>query len=86
MQQLTLYRRDACLLCALAEALLRDEDMPYVTRDVESDSDLEARYGVRIPVVARADGAELGWPFDVVALRAFAAAADAGRSRGHPTG
>ncbi len=73
MQQLTLFRREACLLCALAEELLRDQDLSYATRDVESDPDLETRYGARIPVVMRADGAELGWPFDTAALRNFVA-------------
>ncbi|WP_297900180.1 glutaredoxin family protein [Metallibacterium sp.] len=75
MQQsaLMLYRRDACLLCALAEALLGEAGVPYAVVDIESSPVLEARYGTRIPVLARADGAELGWPFDAAALRVFVA-------------
>ncbi len=75
MQQpvFTLYRRDACLLCALAEALLGEAGVIYVVVDIESGAALEARYGTRIPVLARADGAELGWPFDAEALRVFVA-------------
>ena len=75
MQQpaLILYRRDACLLCALAEALLGEAGIRYATVDIESGAVLEARYGTRIPVLARSDGAELDWPFDAAALRAFLA-------------
>ncbi len=72
----TLYRRDACLLCALAEALLAEAGAAYAVVDIESDPALEARYGTRIPVLARADGAELGWPFDTAALGAFLARGD----------
>ena len=75
MQQpaLILYRRDACLLCALAEALLGEAGIRHATVDIESGAALEARYGTRIPVLARSDGAELDWPFDAAALRAFLA-------------
>ena len=75
MQQpmLTLYRRDACLLCALAEALLAEAGIRCATVDIESSAALEARYGTRIPVLAHSDGAELDWPFDAAALRAFLA-------------
>ena len=39
---------------------------------IDGDDDLEARYGVRVPVlVDRAAGRELGWPFDVAAIASF---------------
>ena len=38
-----------------------------------NDDALEARYGIRVPVLRRGDGAELDWPFDVEAVRAFVA-------------
>ena len=43
-------------------------------REVFDDLGLQARYGERIPVLRREDsGAELDWPFDAVAIRAFIA-------------
>ncbi len=64
---LVLYSTSACHLCEQAEALL----MPLVERgllvavdDVAESDALFARYGERIPVVARpATGDELDWPF-----------------------
>jgi len=41
------------------------------TRDISGDLELISRYGYRIPVLVRDNGAELGWPFsrsDVEAL------------------
>jgi hypothetical protein len=41
--------------------------------DISSDVDLVRQYGIRIPVLKRADGAELGWPFDALDVERFTA-------------
>lgn len=70
---ITLYRRDRCSLCELAEAMLREAGWDYVSVWLEEDAAAEQRYGWRIPVLRRADtGAELDWPFDPLKLRRFA--------------
>jgi hypothetical protein len=40
--------------------------------DITGDDELLEKYGIRIPVLKRVDtGAELGWPFDAVAVLRF---------------
>lgn len=68
---LVLYHTSACHLCEQAEALLRARGLAYVCVDVAGDEALLEAYGVRIPVLRRPDGAELGWPFDARSLEAF---------------
>lgn len=66
---LTLYQRDDCHLCDLAVAVLaqaRAGDFSSVF--IDDDPGLEARYGVRVPVLRDASGRELDWPFDGVRL------------------
>jgi hypothetical protein len=41
--------------------------------DITSDVALVRLYGVRIPVLKRSDGAELGWPFDTLDIERFTA-------------
>lgn len=65
------YRRADCLLCELAEAWLRDIPGAFTAIDIDAYPALEARYGTRVPVLCRGDGAELAWPFDPDALRVF---------------
>ncbi|TGD73578.1 glutaredoxin family protein [Mangrovimicrobium sediminis] len=66
-----LYGTSACHLCEEAEALLLDLGAAYRKVDISETDELFQRYGVRIPVVQRADGEELGWPFDAVRLAWF---------------
>jgi hypothetical protein len=70
-----LYHTAGCHLCELAEELL----VPLAARqgwniervDIAGDDELEARYGVRIPVLHdAAAGHEIGWPFDGAAVLA----------------
>lgn len=74
--ELTLYSTVGCHLCEEAEALLAST-LPAPGRrrwqvvDIADDDALFARYGWHIPVLRRADGEELRWPFDAEALRAF---------------
>lgn len=61
-QAVTLYTRTGCHLCEQAEQVLRAEQrtLPFalVTVDIDGDSELVRKYGVRVPVVA-VDGVEL---------------------------
>ncbi|MGN6314530.1 MAG: glutaredoxin family protein [Rhodanobacteraceae bacterium] len=70
---LTLYQRDDCKLCDEAIALLAAMRAPeFASVWIDDDPELEIRYGERVPVLRdEASGRELGWPFDVEALRAF---------------
>lgn len=74
-QRLTLYGTSACHLCEEAQGLLCATLNPafFVLEwvDIADDDRLLDRYGVRIPVLQREDGAELGWPFDVDGVMAF---------------
>jgi len=72
---LTLYQRDDCHLCdlallELARAGVSDFDSVYI----DGNADLEARYGLRVPVLCdpRSER-ELGWPFDAAHVRQFVA-------------
>lgn len=63
-----LYQRDDCHLCdlaleVLASARIGDFDSVFI----DGDDVLEARYGVRVPVLRNTEnGAELDWPFGVL--------------------
>lgn len=70
---LTLYTSPGCHLCEQAEEILDYVGVSFSAIDISSDVNLVRKYGVRIPVVQRADGAELGWPFDSLDVERFAA-------------
>jgi len=70
---LTLYGTSFCHLCDDAVTVLQTAGVSALWVDVADDDALTERYGVRIPLLRRADGAELGWPFDAAAVRRFAA-------------
>ena len=66
--ELLLYGTTACHLCEVAEALLEQHctqvgPVSYTKIDISASDELFHRYGVRIPVLRRADGVELEWPF-----------------------
>lgn len=66
--ELVLYGTTACHLCEVAEALLEQHctqvgPVSYTKIDISASDELFHRYGVRIPVLRRADGVELEWPF-----------------------
>ncbi|MCL2919748.1 glutaredoxin family protein [Shewanella litorisediminis] len=72
MAEFVLYHTDGCHLCHLAEALLQEAGVTCVMVDICDDESLAERYGVRIPVLLRKqDGAELGWPFELVDVTSF---------------
>lgn len=68
---ITLLSTDGCHLCELAKEQLLQLEIAFITRDIIDDAELVARYGTTIPVIARADGAELNWPFDIGQLEIF---------------
>jgi hypothetical protein len=71
--RLILYQRDDCHLCDLALGLLAEVRAPeFESVFVDGDEALEARYGIRVPVLRdEARGIELEWPFDAEGLREF---------------
>lgn len=73
---LTLYQRDDCHLCDAAIAVLAQARAgDFASVFIDDQPALEARYGVRVPVLADAGGRELDWPFDAAGVVAWLAAA-----------
>jgi hypothetical protein len=70
-----LYQRDDCHLCDQALAVLAGARLPEPESVfIDGDTVLEARYGLRVPVLRDdARDAELDWPFDVARVRAWLA-------------
>ncbi|WP_256646330.1 glutaredoxin family protein [Thermomonas paludicola] len=70
---LILYQRDHCHLCDLALEVLAAARVPdFETAFIDDDEALEARYGLRVPVLRNeASARELDWPFDAERLRHF---------------
>ena len=71
--RLRLFQRDHCPLCDEALDLLAQARVPeFESVWIDGDDALEARYGIRVPVLRNdADGRELDWPFTVASLQAF---------------
>lgn len=70
---LILYQRDRCHLCDLALDVLAAARVPeFDTVFIDDDDALEARYGLRVPVLCDDErGDELDWPFDAARVRNF---------------
>lgn len=70
---LILYQRDHCHLCDLALDVLAQARVPeFESVFIDGDAALEARYGVRVPVLRDdASGSELDWPFDAARVAAI---------------
>lgn len=69
---LTLYQRDACHLCdAAIEVLAAARAGDFRSVFIDGDARLETCYGMRVPVLAAADGRELDWPFTAERVRAL---------------
>lgn len=61
---LVLYQRDDCHLCDQALAVLAQARVPeFDSVFIDDEPALEARLGLRVPVLRKADGQELDWPF-----------------------
>lgn len=76
MSRFILFQRDDCHLCDLALEVLAQARLPeFESVFIDDDATLEARYGIRVPVLRDAQrGLELDWPFDADAVRALAGA------------
>ena len=71
--KLLLYGTRFCHLCEQAGAVLHAAGVAAEYIDIAEVEALLETYGMRIPVVRRADsGAELDWPFDGAALNVLA--------------
>ena len=75
MSDLILYQRDDCHLCDLALLELAKAAAPeFDSVFIDGDAELEARYGLRVPVLCDARRQrELGWPFDAAAISTWLA-------------
>lgn len=71
--QYVLYQRDDCHLCDLALEVLATARAPaFESVFIDGDESLEARYGVRVPVLRDlVRDSELAWPFDAAAVGRF---------------
>ena len=70
--KIQLYGTEFCHLCEEAEAILRKAGVAAIPVDIAEHDGLLEKYGARIPVLRRVDNdAELGWPFDAVAVARF---------------
>lgn len=70
-EPVTLFSTAGCHLCEQAEGLLSTAGARWQVVDIAADPALLEAYGVRIPVLKRGDGAELGWPFGLPELEDF---------------
>lgn len=74
---LILYTTLGCHLCEEArqmlEYLAQQGEVGFRAEEIAESEQLVEEYGIRIPVIRRADGAELGWPFEFATLQEFAA-------------
>ncbi len=78
MQQLLFYTKLNCHLCEEAYRVVLDV-VPDIRLDIEvidislpHQAEAMARYGERIPVIAKpGSGAELAWPFTTADVRQF---------------
>ena len=69
-----LYGTSCCHLCEGAETVICVAGVVAEHIDIADDDGLLEKYGVRILVLRRIDnGAELGWPFDAMAVVQFLA-------------
>ena len=72
----TLSLHDALPICDLAvHALAAARAGEFSSVFIDGEPALEARYGLRVPVLRDAAGRELDWPFDAAALAGWLGAA-----------
>ncbi len=68
---LILYGTSACHLCEQAADMLDEVGARYSECDISESDALFERYGLTIPVLRKASGEELNWPFTRDELEAF---------------
>jgi glutaredoxin len=63
-ERILIYTREGCHLCAEAESkvalICQDLELSYTTVDIDTDPELRAEYGDRVPVIM-VDGHEHGF-------------------------
>ena len=77
---LLLYSGDGCHLCDQAKNIVLQvlpPDWCLKEINIRGVPQLEALYGVRIPVIAIAGGEEKGWPFTAGQVRKLVTTSDA---------
>jgi glutaredoxin len=70
---LTLFSSPGCHLCEQAADIIDYVGVTFEVVDISSNIELVRLYGIRIPVLKRSDGPELGWPFDTLDVERFTA-------------
>ena len=70
---LILFSSPGCHLCEQAEDIVDFAGVAFEVVDISSNVELVRLYGIRIPVLKRSDGSELGWPFDTLDVERFTA-------------
>jgi hypothetical protein len=69
---LILYGTVGCHLCEQAKAAIELTGATATYIDITDDDTLYERYGMRIPVLRRADTeSEIGWPFNEMDVSRF---------------
>jgi hypothetical protein len=69
---LILYGTVGCHLCEQAKAVIVLTGATATYIDITDDDTLYERYGMRIPVLRRADTeSEIGWPFNAMDVSRF---------------
>lgn len=67
------YTREGCHLCGLAVEMLERAGIKTSLVDIDTDPELEQRYGNQVPVLLHpGSGRELFFPFDDEQVRSFA--------------
>ncbi|CAN5646097.1 glutaredoxin family protein [soil metagenome] len=71
--RLILFQRDDCHLCDLALEVLAAARVPeFDSVFIDGDAALEARYGLRVPVLReQVREREVDWPFDAARVHAL---------------
>lgn len=75
MITIILYTTAGCHLCDLAEELLQQTALNYPLTitpiEIADDDQLVEDYAIRIPVLRKQSGEELGWPFNLADIETF---------------
>ncbi|NNM81456.1 MAG: glutaredoxin family protein [Burkholderiales bacterium] len=71
MEELVLYGTAGCHLCETAMEMLAARGIHPRIVDISEQEHLFEKYRLSIPVLARPDALELGWPFDPAMIEEF---------------
>ncbi len=75
MVQVKLYTTTGCHLCEEAEAMLEflhtQGKCSWKAVEISDSDQMIEEYGLKIPVIGKMDGEEIGWPFSFEELSAW---------------